>query len=252
MSEIEVHYDFFSTRFLHGVLIIDFKKNLLIQGTRLKNRDIFFSYLDSVASCDPVKVIIFRSYLEESGHREYMEFFQSIKSGKSDLDLHRLCNMYSSLILKITGFNKIVIHATSGNVISLFLNMSLACDYRVAADNTVFLNSFLDAGILPIGGGPFFLSKKIGSGKAYELLALKKKYDANEAIQYGLIDRIVPFADLEAETLNIAGQFQKVPAQTLKGLKRLINYSVKDLQNYLEFEYQEIFKIVHNQAFRHS
>jgi enoyl-CoA hydratase/carnithine racemase len=251
MKEIEVQYDFFSTRLSDGVLIIDFKKNLLIQGTRLRNRDIFFSYLDSIESCDPVQVIIIRSYLEESGHREYMAFFQSIKSGKSDLDLHRLCNMYALLILKIIGLNKIVIHATSGNVISLFLNMSLACDYRIAADNTVFLNSFLAAGILPIGGGPFFLSKKIGSGKTYELLALKKEYDASEAIQYGLIDKIVPFEDLESETLNVARQFQKVPAQTLKGLKQLVNYSVKDLQNYLEFEYQEIFKIVHNSAFRH-
>lgn len=251
MRELEVQYDFFSTRFLDGVLIIDFKKNLLIQGTRLKNRDIFFSYLDSIASYDPVKVIIIRSYLEESGHREYMTFFQSIKSGKSDLDLHRLCNMYASVILKIIGLNKIVIHATCGNVISLFLNVSLACDYRVASDNTVFQNSFLDAGILPIGGGPFFISKKIGSGKAFELLALTKEYNASEAMQSGLIDKIVPFADLEAEALSIAREFQKVPVQTLKGLKRLINYSVNDLQNYLELEYQEIFKIVHNQAFKH-
>jgi len=251
MPDAEVKDNFFSSRIIDGVLIVDFRKNLLIHRISLNDRDTFFSYLDSIASYDPVKVIILHSYLEETGHKEYMNFFHCLKSGSDFLDLHRLCNIYASLILKIIGLNKIVIHITSGNVISLFLNLSLACDYRIAAENTVFKNSFIDAGMLPIGGGPFFLSRKIGSGKAHEIMTLKKEYDVSEAFKYGLVDKIVPLKDLETEAIKLAGQFKQVPAQTLNGIKQLFNYSLRDLQDYLDFEHKEIFKIVRNSAFNH-
>ncbi|MBC2715925.1 MAG: enoyl-CoA hydratase/isomerase family protein [Desulfobacteraceae bacterium] len=247
---LEVDFDFFSTRLFDEVVWINFQKNLLIQATSLENRDVLLSYLDKVSACDFIKVIVLRSSLEESGHKEFINFFKVIKSKERNLDLHRLYNVYASLILKINALNKIVVHSTGGDVIPLFLNMSLACDYRIAAENTIFRNSHLDIGVLPIGGGPYFLSRKIGPGKAYELLVLKKEYSAAEGIQYGIVDKIVPLAELETETLKIAHHFGRVPAKTLIGIKRLVNFSTKDLKSYFDFENQEMFRIIHDNEFR--
>ena len=75
-------------------------------------------------------------------------------------------NVIDQLVLAIMGLNKIVIHANSGKVISTFLNISLACDYSIIADNTVFQNPYIDLGTVPKGDGAFFLSKKLGASKA--------------------------------------------------------------------------------------
>lgn len=251
-KSLEVDFDFFSTQFFDGIVWINFQKNLFIQATKLANRDALLTYLDRISGCDFIKVVVFRSFLEESGHGEYIHFFQTIKSRQSNLDLHRLFNFYSSLVLKLTEMNKLVIHATSGNVIPLFLNTSMACDYRIAADDTVFKNAYLDVGVLPMGGGPYFLSRLMGEGKALEMLALKKEYTAAEAIEYGIIDKVLPLNDLESGTLQFARQFDEVAGPTLSGLKRLIRFSNRDLRQYLEYENQEFFKIIHHQSFRES
>jgi len=248
----EVDFEFFSTKFINGILWVSFQKNLFIQATNLANRDALLSYLDRVSACDFIKVIVFRSFLEESGHKEYIGFFQSIRTRHNNLDLHRLYNFYASLVLKLSEMNKIVIHTTSGNVIPLFLNTSLACDYRIAADNTIFQNAYLDMGVLPIGGGAYFLSRRMGEGKSLELLALKNEYTAADALEYGIIDRILPLHSLEAQTIELANQFENVAEPTLAGLKRLLRFSSRDLKKYLEFEDREFFKIIHHQSFRKS
>ena len=117
--------------------------------------------------------------------------------------------------------NKVVIHTTSGNVIPLFLNTSLACDYRIAADNTVFKNAYLDMGVLPIGGGAYFLSRLMGEGKSLELLALKKEYTAADALEYGLIDKILPLHALESQTIELAHQFENVAGTDPCGIKTI-------------------------------
>lgn len=243
---MEVDFDFFSTRFREGVLWMDFQKKLLIQSaTDLGCRDALLSYLERVFAYDAVKVLVFRSFLDASGHQEYLRFFQSVASRQHDLDLHRLFNFYASLVMKLCEMNKVIIHATSGNVIPLFLNTSLACDFRIAADNTIYKNTYLDLGILPIGGGAFFLSRLMGPGKALELMTLKNEFTAKDALAYGIIDKVLPEADFEAAIIETARRFESVAGSTLSGLKRLLRFSSRDLKKYLEFEDQEFFRIVH-------
>ncbi len=251
-ASYEVDFEFFSSRFIDGILWVYFKKNLFLQATNLINRDALLSFLTRVSACKYIKVMVFRSFLEESGYNEYISFFENIKARHNNMDLHRLYNFYAALVVKLTEMNKIVIHATSGNVIPLFLNTSLACDYRVAADNTVFRNAYLDIGVLPIGGGPYFLSRMLGEGRAMELLALKPAFSAKQGFEYGILDRVIPIDDLEAETIAIACQFGNAAASTLSGLKRLVRFSSRDLHQYLEFEDQEFFKIIHHPAFRYA
>ena len=251
-NPLEVEFKFFSTKIYENVLWINLQKNILIQTPSFENRDTLLAYLDKVAASDFIKAIVICSSLEESGHQAIIDFFKTIRSKQNSQDLQRLCNAYASIIIKIKELNKIVVHAAFGNVIPLFLNLSLACDYRIAADNTVYKNSYLDYGVLPIGGGAYFLSKIIGPGKTWELLTLTREYTAEEAMVYGIVDKIVPAAGFQDEVLRVAHQFGEVPGTTLAGLKRLIQFSANDLKDYLEYENQEFFKIVHQHAYRQA
>jgi enoyl-CoA hydratase/carnithine racemase len=161
-----------------------------------------------------------------------------------DKDVHRLHNVFTQIILRIVELNKIVVHANSGKVISLFLNFSLACDYRIVADNTVFQNPYFKLGLVPIGGGAFFLSRRLGRSKALEILLSDADITADEAMKLGIVDKVVPRQELEKAAVDTARNFAQKPARSLAGLKKLINYSMIDLKDYMAIEYKELIKVL--------
>ena len=99
------------------------------------------------------------------------------------------------------ALNKVVIHANCGKVIPLFLNVSLACDYRMIADNTVFQNPYLNLGLIPIGGSAFFLSKIIGPQNAFKMLISGSDITAYEAMELGIVHEVIPASKLKEATL---------------------------------------------------
>jgi len=126
----------------------------------------------------------------------------------------------------------------------LFLNVSLACDYRIVADDTVFQNPYFKLGLVPIGGGAFFLSRRLGRSKALEILLADKDITADEAKKLGIVDKVVPQEELEKAAVDTARYFAQKPARSLAGLKKLINYSLMDLKDYMALEYQELIKAI--------
>jgi 2-(1,2-epoxy-1,2-dihydrophenyl)acetyl-CoA isomerase len=148
------------------------------------------------------------------------------------------------MILKIVGLDKPVIHADCGDVISLFLSMSLACDYRVIATHTIFEKSYFELETLPKGGGAFFLCKMLGYSRAKQLLMSEKDINALEALEIGIVDQVVPYDKLEETAIQAAKNLTKRSIRSLVGIKRLINYSMKDLRDYLSFESQELLKTI--------
>ena len=246
-------YGFFSTEQTNEVVFIRFEGDLLFRITDLSARDAMLDYLDHVSENDSIKVIVIISSSSKSGIEEYFEFYQRLSKSRWDQNtIHRLCNVVDQFILKIMDLNKIVVHANSGRVISLFLNISLACDYRIIADNTLFQNPYIELGLVPKGGGPFFLSKMLGPSKAYEILLSNDDLTADEALRLGIVDQVVPLNELEGAALEVAHRFALKPVQTLAGIKRLLNYSVKDLKGYLDLENKELLKIVEQSFWEQS
>ncbi|MBU0988246.1 MAG: enoyl-CoA hydratase/isomerase family protein [Proteobacteria bacterium] len=237
--------EFFSTKRIEDIVILSFKENLLFSATDLRFRDLVMDCLDRISKTESIKVVIIVRSQGKKGSEEYFDFYHKKFTSKLDhKDIHRLHNVFSQIILKIVDLNKIVIHASSGTVISLFLNVSLACDYRIIADDTVFQNPYLKLELVPIGGGAFFLSKRMGRSKALEILLSEADIAAHEAMKLGLVDEVVAIDRLEDAALDAARRFAQKPARSLAGLKKLINYSLKDLKDYLELEKQELVKII--------
>ena len=237
--------EFFTSERLDKIVILRLKENLLFRATDLSVRDKVLDYFDRVSRTDSIKVVVIISFPEAKGSEEYFDFYHHVLTSKlDDKDVHRLHNVFSQIILKIVDLNKIVVHASSGKVISLFLNFSLACDYRIIADDTVFQNPYFKLGLVPIGGGAYFLSRRLGRSKALEILLAETDITPDEAKEIGFIDKVVAPENLEKTALDVARRFAQKPARSLAGLKKLINYSLMDLKDYMALEYQELIRAI--------
>ena len=240
----------FSSKRLEDIAILRFKKGFLFHIIDLRNRDTLLAYLDHISKTDSIKVVVIIGCPDKAGSEEYIRFYhQVIGSSLGITSIQRVYNVVDQFILRVVDLNKIVVHANRGKVISLFFNMSLACDYRIVTDNTVFQNPYLDLGTVPKGGGAFFLSKMLGASKAYEILLSSKDLTAHEALRLGIVDKVVPVNEFEETVMDVAHTFARKPRRTLEGIKKFLNNSMKDLKENLELEDEEINKIISNSDF---
>ena len=245
VSTLEGDYNFFSAKMAEDIAILNIKENLLLKATDLTAKDSLLEYLELVSKNDAVKVVLFIGSPHKTGREEYISFYRQVMEQKLDPHaINRLYNAVNQFILRLADFNKMIIHADSGKVISLFMNTSLACDYRIVADNTVFQNPYLELELVPKGGGAFFLSKMLSRSKTFEILLSGKNISAQEAMRLGIVDKVVPLAELNEAALKIAKDFAQKPERSLAGIKKLLSYSVKDLEDYLEFENQVLLRML--------
>ncbi len=235
----------FSAQKVEDVAMVYFKDKLLMNITDLSIRDKILSYLDLVSKSSAIKIVILFGAPETKGCEEYFDFYRRVLNSKEGvLAIQRMHNIMNQLILKIVELDKIIIHVNHGRIISSFLNISLACDYRILGEDSVFQNPCLDLGLLPKGGGAFFLPKIIGHGKCLSILTSARNIPAAEALALGIVHEVVPDDDLNDAAMKAAAKFKRMPASSLTGIKRLLNYSLKDLKDYLEFENQESMRII--------
>ena len=119
----------------------------------------------------------------------------------------------------------------------------------MVGNNTRYEHPYLKLGLVPKGGGTFFLSKMLGASKAYKILLADQPITATEAQAFGLVDQIVPADNLDSEAMAAARRFAAQPQTTLSGLKRLVNYDLPELRDQLERENDTLRLIIRSKAF---
>ncbi len=249
--EFDQTHVFFSTKRINDIAILRFNEHLLFSATDLNVKWSLFDYLDLVSKSDEIKVILIMGPSQETGCKEYIEFYQ--KALETEFGRHtieRLYNAVNQFILHIVASDKITVHADRGMVVSLFLNVSLACNYRIVTDDTVFVNPCLKLGLAPKGGGAYFLPKMLGAGRALEILLSDEEIPAWKALELGIVDKLASADELENTALETAREFARKPGTALAGVKRLLGYSMKDLEDFLRLENQVLLRIGTTQEFQ--
>lgn len=224
------------------VVIIRFVNRPFVNLLRVKSRDEFREYVYLVSSCDKVKAVVLMNPEGSGGGEDYVEFLTKAFQEDNVVGLHRMCNIVNQFILDIVRMNRVVIHVDCGPVISQFFHMSLACDYRVVSDDLVIEKPYLKHGMIPKGGGAYFLCRMLGWAKAVDVLLSHRDITAQEALELGLVDVVTSRGSLEKAALEIAHRFDNKNTDSLVGTKRLLNYFLKDLEMYLEFENEEVVR----------
>src|SRR6266446_9637497 len=144
---------------------------------------------------------------------------------------------YHRVVLAIHNMPKPVIAAVHGHAAGISCNIALACDMRIAADDARFIEAFARIGLVPDGGGGYFLPRLVGLGKALEMAMLAEEVSGTEAERIGLVNKCVPVAEFEAATQALAQKLANGPTRSYGLIKELMNTSFEsDLATSLELE----------------
>ncbi|MFM8303574.1 MAG: enoyl-CoA hydratase/isomerase family protein [Actinomycetota bacterium] len=130
------------------------------------------------------------------------------------------------LTTAIADCEKPVIAALNGTAAGGGLSMVLAADLVIAAENARLIQVFVRRGLVPDGGGTYFLPRLVGLQKAKELVFFGDDLGAAEAERIGLVNKVVPAAQLRAATTEWAERLAQGPTKTIGLAKRLLNRSL--------------------------
>jgi len=122
-------------------------------------------------------------------------------------------------IKAIKLFEKPTIAAVQGAAVGAGCEIALACDFRIAAEDAFFRESWIDLGLISPLGGMVLLPRLVGLGKATEMLMLGKKVDAAEALAIGLVNDVVARYDLEGAATMLAERLAAGPPLGLRAMK---------------------------------
>ncbi|HYO90643.1 MAG TPA: enoyl-CoA hydratase-related protein, partial [Pyrinomonadaceae bacterium] len=127
-----------------------------------------------------------------------------------------------SLFTAIDNFPKPVIAMVNGYCLGGGCELALSCDLRVASDKASFGQPEINLGIIPGGGGTQRLTRLVGEGKAMELILTGDSIDAQTAYNLGLVNMVVPAADLEGKTMELANRIAEKSPVALRMAKEAV------------------------------
>ena len=150
---------------------------------------------------------------------------------------YHLLRTYNPLILQMRRLEKPVLGVINGMVSGAALGLALACDLRIAADTAQFVVGFAGIGLAPDSGVSLLLPALIGLGRATEAAFTNAPLTAEQALAWGLVNRVVPAADLAGQAAVWAGMLALGPLRTFGLTKRAFNKAVLgNLEQTLDYE----------------
>jgi enoyl-CoA hydratase/carnithine racemase len=137
----------------------------------------------------------------------------------------RYRNGIHRIVRSLWGVEVPMIAAVNGPAIGLGNDVACLADMRIAADNAIFGATFLRIGLVPGDGGAWILPRTIGHARAAELFFTGDTIDAQTALSWGLVSRVVPAAQLMDDADALAARICRQPPDVLRMTKRMMRES---------------------------
>lgn len=145
--------------------------------------------------------------------------------------------LFQEIIITLATMPKPTIAAINGFATGAGLDLALACDLRIASEGAKLAEAFIRQGLVPDGGGTFFLPRSVGLAKAAELIFTGEAITAQEAERIGLINKVVPAKDLSLEVHKWArGLIQRSKLALALAKRNLYQELSLDLRKALKLE----------------
>lgn len=126
------------------------------------------------------------------------------------------------IVLTLEDLDKPVIAAINGAAMGAGLDMALMCDLRVCSDHAKLAESYIMMGLVPGDGGAYFLPRVVGVAKAFELLLTGDVIGPEEALNIGLVNKVVPHDQLLQEAGMLAQKIASKPPLAVRMMKRAV------------------------------
>ncbi|NJN51108.1 MAG: enoyl-CoA hydratase [Gammaproteobacteria bacterium] len=161
---------------------------------------------------------------------------ESLKSGLKEITAYLHAG-----ISRLTRMDAPVIAAVNGTAAGAGFSLAAAADITIAADTASFVMAYTNAGLAPDGSSTYFLPRRIGDRRARELMLTNRMLTAPEALAWGVVNQVVPAADLMKIALAQAHQFAVGPTRAFGAVKMLLNGSFDNgLETQMELEARAI------------
>jgi 2-(1,2-epoxy-1,2-dihydrophenyl)acetyl-CoA isomerase len=193
--------------------------------------------LDHLAADDTVRAIVItgegRAFSAGADLRNRPEL---TPDGKPDV-LTRLRSVYNPLLLRVRTIPKPIVAAVNGPAVGIGCSLALACDLIVAAESAYFLMAFVNIGLGLDGGASATLAARAGHARAFEIAYLGERIPATQALEWGLVNRVVPDAELAETAGALAARLAAGPPGSYANIKRAINeHAYPRFEQQLELE----------------
>jgi 2-(1,2-epoxy-1,2-dihydrophenyl)acetyl-CoA isomerase len=195
--------------------------------------DALHSHLENIAADDAVRAVI----LTGAG-RAFCSGGDVTGMAKSDIVSGRARSQRRHRAIRaLYELEKPVIAAVRGAVYGIGNALALACDLVVASDTAKFSMAFKKVGVVPDGGAIFFLTQSLGVSRAKDLVYTARVVSAAEALEMGLVVRVVPDERLEPEARALAQDMAESATYALALAKKMFqSMYVPTLEQLLELE----------------
>lgn len=160
----------------------------------------------------------------------------SMESGKRDLS-ESLHKRYNPIIRAIRNMPKPVICRLNGVAAGAGCSLALACDMIIASEEATMIEIFVNIALVLDSGSSYFLPRTVGYHRAFELATKATKITAPEALQMGLINKVVPATELDAAVQAEAAYYAAAPTKAIALMKKMLTKGMTDnLDNVLDYE----------------
>ena len=183
-----------------------------------------FAAINEVNNDDSIRIVI----LTGAG-RAFCAGADLSEKQPDDFNVEDMINQeYKPLLMAITEAPKPWISAVNGAAAGIGSSFAMNCDLTVMADNAYLYQAFAAISLIPDGGATWHLARTVGRKKAYELIALGEKLQADQCLELGLCNRVVPADRLMDEAMSLAHELVAKAPLSLRYAKQSLNSAMTE------------------------
>ncbi len=186
----------------------------------------FLAALDQVAASNTARCVVLKAAGPGFMAGGDVKFFhQKIAHGPDDRRrfFREFVDGIHPFVMKLANLPVPIVAAVHGAVAGFGVSLTLLCDFVVASDDSFFTLAYIHLGTTPDGSSTFFLPRLVGLRRAKEIALLGDRIPANEALALGLVNKVVPPAELEAATATLAARLASGPTRAYARTRALLN-----------------------------
>ncbi len=187
--------------------------------------DEFVALLDQVNKDDQLRCLIITgagSAFSSGGNIKHMLNKEGMFKGEANDIRENYARVIQRIPLALYNISIPTIAAVNGHAVGAGCDLAMYCDMRIAARSATFSESFIRVGLIPGDGGAWILPKIAGFGRAAEMAFTGDSISAQQAFDWGMLNKLVDDDDLLDESMDLAKRIAKNPPQALRGTKQLM------------------------------
>lgn len=204
-----------------AVAIVQFNRPQAMNAFNMEMLNELNEILDAVAADDTVRAVVLKGtdgiFSVGADVRDFVDY--------GPLEVREYIEKAHQTGYQLFSLPKPTIASIAGFALGGGCEMAMTCDLRIAADNAKLGFPEINLGIFPAGGGTQRLARLVGCSRARELILTGDIIDSSLALQYTLVNKVVPLADLEEATMKLARKLSRKPPLAVQMVKELLDLS---------------------------